>query len=311
MLTAWALNLHEKSDVVVTTNKTSSHFLRFLLLFITPLVGCHSIDRNVLRNQSPLKAIEKQPTQTEIEVVFVRIPTRDRESTDALWKEVDELAIDAKFRRKLNKNGFRVGVIGSHIPTEVQNILKNAHRAGKGNISLDSMNNLQETHAITRKLYLQPGQQSELLASTVQKEFQVLELKNGALVGETLRDGQAQFVAELLHGQDERVSLRLTPEVHFGAFRNEYVPGEGMFRLDTGREKKRLQDLQLRAELDDGQILIVGPRADQPGSLGHQFFNQQSTDQSISKLMMIRICEIATDNATAPDDEGDADSDEA
>jgi len=27
--------------------------------------------------------------------------------------------------------------------------------------------------------------------------------------------------------------------------------------------------------------------------------------------MMIRICEIATDNATAPDDEGAADSDEA
>ena len=303
-------NRHEKRNVAANTYKRDPHHLGFILLLVTLLTGCHSIDRNVLRNQSPLKAIEKQPTQTEIEVVFVRIPTRDRESTDALWKEVDELAIDAKFRRKLNKNGFRVGVIGSQIPTEVQNILQNAHRAGKENISLDSMSNLQETHAITRKLYMQPGQQSELLASSVQKEFQMLELRNGSLVGETLRDGQAQFVAELLHGQDDRVSLRLTPEVHFGAFRNEYVPGEGMFRLDTGREKKRLQGLQLRAELDDGQILIVGPRADQPGSLGHQFFNQQATEQSISKLMMIRICEIATDGDRDPIDEGAADEDE-
>ena len=273
----------------------------YCLLLITGLTsffGCRSVDRQKLRHESPLTVLEKTPTQTELEVIFVRIPPRDQEATTALWKEVDELAIDAKFRRALQKNGFRVGIIGTQIPGEVQTILQNAHRAGKGNISLEEIGDLKSTHAITRKLFLQPGQQCELLASSIQKEFQMLEMHDGALVGQTLHDGQAQFVAEILDGQDERIVLRLTPEVHFGNFHNEYVPGEGMFRLKTSREKKRLGRLQLDANLDRGQILIVGPQADQPGSLGHRFFNEQATEKTISKLMMIRICDIAIANTT-------------
>ena len=273
----------------------------YCLLLITGLAcffGCQSIDQQKIRNESPLAVLEKTPTQTELEVIFVRIPPRDQEATTALWQEVDELAIDAKFRRELRKNGFRVGIIGTQIPGEVQTILQNAHRAGKGNISLKELGDLQSTHAITRTIFLQPGQQSELLASSIQKEFQMLEMHDGALVGQTLHDGQAQFVAEILDGQDEHIVLRLTPEIHFGEFHNEYVPGEGMFRLNTSREKKRLGRLQLDANLDRGQILIVGPQADQPGSLGHRFFNEQATSKSISKLMMIRICDIAIASTT-------------
>ncbi len=295
---------------LVKCNGTNGCHSMWIVLALTCFVGCQSIDKKILRSESLLKALEKQPTQTELEVVFVRISPRDQESTDLLWKEVDELAIDAKFRRELNKNGFRVGVIGTQTPTEVQQILQNAHRAEKGNVALETMGDLQSTHAITRKLYLQPGQQSELLASSVQKEFQILELRDGSLVGQTLHDGQAQFIAEVLHEQDDRVSLRLTPEVHFGAFRNEYVPGEGMFRLDTSREKKRLGGLQLQTILERGQILIVGPKADQPGSLGHRFFNEQAADKSISKLMMLRVCEIATEDNNAAINNDALESDE-
>ena len=269
-----------------------------LIIGLTSFSGCRSIDQQKRQIESPLAVLEKTPTQIELEVIFVRIPPRDQEATAALWQEVDELAIDAKFRRELRKNGFRVGIIGTQIPKEVQTILQNAHRAGTGNISLEELGDLQSTHAITRKLFLQPGQQSELLASSIQKEFQMLEMHDGALVGQTLHDGQAQFVAEILDGQDERIVLRLTPEVHFGEFHNEYVPGEGMFRLNTSRDKKRLGRLQLDANLDQGQILIVGPQADQPGSLGHRFFNEQATAKSISKLMMIRICDIAIASTT-------------
>ena len=54
-------NRHEKRDAVANTYKRNPYHLGFILLLVTLLTGCHSIDRNVLRNQSPLKAIEKQP----------------------------------------------------------------------------------------------------------------------------------------------------------------------------------------------------------------------------------------------------------
>ena len=247
-----------------------------------------------MRNTSPLAALEKAPTQTELEVVFVRIPPRDLEATNMLWQEVDELAIDAKFRRELHKNGFRVGVVGTQNSGEIQKILQTAHQARTNKVALEKFGNLKSTHAISRKIFLQPGQQSELLASSVQKEFQMLEMHDGELIGQTLSDGQAQFIVEIRDSNDEQVALRLTPEIHFGAFHNEYVPGEGMFQLQTSREKKRLPRLQVDADLHQGQILIVGPQANQPGSLGHRFFNEQAADKSISKIMMIRLGDFPT-----------------
>ena len=265
-----------------------------LLFAISGSHGCRSIKQPKINNASPLAVLEKAPTQTELEVVFVRIPPRDLEATNMLWQEVDELAIDAKFRRELHKNGFRVGVVGTQSSGEIQKILQTAHQARTSKVALEEFGNLQSTHAISRKLFLQPGQQSELLASSVQKEFQMLEMHNGNLVGQTLNDGQAQFIVEIREVNDQQVALRLTPEIHFGAFHNEYVPGEGMFQLQTSREKKRLARLQVDADLHQGQILILGPQADQPGSLGHRFFNEQAADKSISKIMMIRLSDFPT-----------------
>ena len=297
--------IHESNLPTKSLGKNVSHrFFKFVwccLLSVVALqgfLGCRSIKQQKFGNTSPLTVLEKAPTQTELEVIFIRIPPRDQESTNVLWQEVDELAIDAKFRRELHKNGFRVGIVGTQSSGEIQKILQSAHRAGKGNFAMEKIGNLQSTHAISRKVFLQPGQQSELLASSIQKKFQMLEMQDGQLVGQTLNDGQAQFILEVLEGKDEHVVLRLTPEVHFGEFHNEYVPGEGMFRLDTSREKKRLARLQVDADLNRGQILIVGPRADQTGSLGHRFFNEQAADKSISKIMMIRICEIPAGEIT-------------
>ena len=265
-----------------------------LISAVTGSHGCRSIKQPEIRNASPLAALEKAPTQTELEVVFVRIPPRDLEATNRLWQEVDELAIDAKFRRELHKNGFRVGVVGTQTSGEIQKILQTAHQARTNKVVLEDFGNLQSTHAISRKIFLQPGQQSELLASSVQKEFQMLEMHDGELIGQTLSDGQAQFIVEIRDVNDEQVALRLTPEIHFGAFHNEYVPGEGMFQLQTSREKKRLPRLQVDADLHQGQILIVGPQANQPGSLGHRFFNEQAADKSISKIMIIRLSDFPT-----------------
>ena len=265
-------------------------------------IGCRAINKPKIRNATPLAALEKAPSQTELEVVFVRIPPRDQEATNLLWQEVDELAIDAKFRRELHKNGFRVGVVGPNSSGEIQEILQSAHHARTGNVALEDVGDMQSTHAISRKVFLQRGQQSELLASSIQKEFQMLEMHDGKLVGQTLNDGQAQFIVKIQELKNAQVTLRLIPEIHFGPFHNEYIPGDGMFQLQTSREKKRLTRLQVDADLQPGQILIVGPQADQPGSLGHRFFNEQSADKSISKIMMIRLCDFPITELESADD---------
>ena len=261
-----------------------------LILFATH--GCRAIDHNKLKDKSPLAALQKTPEQTELEVIFLHVSQSHRETAKQLWKEVDEQAIPARQRRDLNKNGFRVGVLGSQLPRDVGKILQAAQDAQNTTFSFE-MNTNHESSAIRRKIFLRAGQKGELLASSVQEEFHVLQINQGEIQGRTFPDGQGQFLIEAAGTEDGRVKLKMLPEVHYGEFRNQYVPGEGMFRLDTSRRKERFDQLRVVATLVSDQILIIGPQPNCPGSLGHRFFNEQSIDQSISKLLLVRVCEIA------------------
>ena len=98
------------SDRGITPSVKRLWLCLYLVCAVSGFLGCRSINKPKIRNTSPLSVLEKAPSQTELEVVFVRIPPRDQESTNLLWQEVDELAVDAKFRRELHKNGFRVGL---------------------------------------------------------------------------------------------------------------------------------------------------------------------------------------------------------
>jgi hypothetical protein len=275
----------------------------FLPFILPSLSGCRVVDRQKLKAESPLKTLQKSYQQTELEVIFIRIPPRDREATEQLWKEVDEQAVPAEFRRELNKNGFRVGVLGTQLPLEMEKIMQTAEEARENAMPFDRVNDQTSILAIRRRLFLSRGQRGELLASSVQPEFHILEMKRGEIFGRTLKDGQGQFMIEAAATDDGRVHIQLAPEVHYGNFRNQYVPGEGMFRLDTSRRKERFDHLRIEADLTNDQIMIIGPQSNQPGSLGHRFFNEQAVDKSVSKLLMIRVRDIASESML--DDEAD------
>ena len=51
-----------------------------------------------------------------VELVFVRLDTQDSEMRDALWKLVDEQALDDALRRRLAANGLRAGIVTSQLP---------------------------------------------------------------------------------------------------------------------------------------------------------------------------------------------------
>ncbi len=262
------------------------------LIFFTQY-GCRTVDQQKLQTASPLTPIQKSPEQTELEVVFVHTPQPDKEAMDQLWKEIDEQAIPARLRRNLNQNGFRVGVLGTQLSPEVEKILRTAEDAQNNILPLEVDDNGDSIRAIRRKLFLKEGQRGELLASRVQEHFHVLHINQGEILGRTFPDGQGQFLIEAARTDDGRVHLKLSPEVHYGKFRNQYIPGEGMFQLDTSRRKERFDRMRVEANLGGEQIMIIGAQPNREGSLGHRFFHEQSIDKSISKLLFIRVCDIA------------------
>ena len=162
------------------------------LCALLALCGCHLFRdgaTNKLTGKSPLAPLVADPQQTQLEVFFVRLPSGDAQAVDALWQEVDEQSLPAEDRRRLSRNGFRAGVIGSRLPAQVTEAL--AHAApptGPGQVPAPESET--QMGATRHQISLRAGQCGELVASGVLSQFHILEFKDGRPQGQTLEDGQ-------------------------------------------------------------------------------------------------------------------------
>ncbi len=253
--------------------------------------GCRVFKADLNGSESPLAPLQKSPEQVEVDVVFVRVPDSDPEVMERLWEDVDEQAIPAAERRQLGRNGFRAGVVGTQLPARLAEIVAQASKMeGDGPLQVDvaDAENLRVTR---RRMFLQRGQKGELVAAPVQAELQILYSNQSELQGDTFHDVQPQFAIRAEPMDDGRVELTLVPELHYGEYRQRYVPGEGMFRLDNSRDKEVYSQLRLGAPVSPGQILLLGVQGARSGSLGYQFFTDTSSSPSTTKLLLIRVAE--------------------
>ena len=266
------------------------HDLGVALLFgLILLPGCRMVDDAALADKSPLAAAGEEPRHVVLDVVFVRVPTIEPSPAGDLWEHVDESAIPAAQRRRLAQNGFRVGVIGSELPPALAEVVGSARSLHGNGATTPDEDATGHVGATRRQMLLYAGQRGELIASSVQAEFHVIEINEGELRGETYRDGQAQFSVRGQRNPDGQAAVTLVPEIHHGAFRQKYVPGEGMFRLDTRRDRRICDRLQIEVKLAAGQMLVLGSRPDRSGSLGYRFFHTSGSGAPQQKLLLLRL----------------------
>jgi len=275
-----------------------------LIAALWALPGCRLFRDDAalaLHGKSPLTPLTANPSHTQLEVYFVRLPSGDVEAAKSVWREVDEQSLPAEDRRRLTRNGFRAGVIGSRLPAVVSEALTQAvPPVGPGQVPAAEPE--EQLGATRHHMTLRPNQRGELVASGVLAQFHVLELKGGRPQGETLEDGQAQFGIISQPLPDGRVRLELTPEIHYGPYRQRYAAGEGSFRFDNSRKKKVLTDLKLTATLSPGEVLFLSGRPDQPGSLGDRFFRESDGAAPRPRLLMLRVSPSLGDPAFQGDE---------
>src|SRR5438105_316043 len=93
-----------------------------LVLGLLAAGGCSSY-QGKRDGQSLLKKPRLAPDSVVLEVFAVHFRRDDNELYRAIWQEVDEQSLPAEVRRRLTDNGFRAGVVSSHLPQAVQRIL--------------------------------------------------------------------------------------------------------------------------------------------------------------------------------------------
>jgi len=273
-----------------------------LILLVLPilsvLAGCTSPLGP--KGVSPLRPAQMSLDSVALEIVSVRIPPGDGELGSRVWDEVDEQVLPPELRQRLAKSGFRAGLIGGQVPAVLAKLLELSDRpAAAGEPGQVAAADVQPVPRLAhRHLQTRAGQRNEIIASGIHERLPVLLCESGELRGQTYE--QAQGILALVADPQPggQVRLELTPELHHGQSRQQWVGNQAAWRLEAGRPKRVFDDLRVSALLSPGWMLLVGARSDSAGSLGHSFF-LEGTDRDAhpeQKLILVRLCQTQHDD---------------
>ena len=261
--------------------------------------GCRSIAPDA-KGQSPLKPMGLSQNSLVLDIFFIRFPFGDATVNEQLWDEIDEQHFSPQCRRRLFENGFRVGRIGGRIPVELFRLLELGDKpVATGEPKQLVLEDLGRGPRVSRRhLQIQPRRRSEIIASDVYDELAVITKDAwGQIGGKFFKQAQAMLALRAELQNDGRVSLCITPEVHHGQPRMQYVGGsQGVLLLDSGRDREVFDSLAVRATLAPGEMFVVTSLPNRPGSLGHHFFTETNSGKLQQKLLLIRLSQTQHDD---------------
>ena len=233
-----------------------------------------------------------------VEVFFVHVPAADQPRIDDAWREVDEQALPTALRQDLARHGFRVGVVGSQLPAAIDEIVRTQGSTATASQAQADVSEAQPI-ASRQELRLRPGKRGEIIPSPVYEKLTVMAWKDGELTGRTYESVQGKFRAQCQPQGDGRVRVELTPELHHGKSKRQFVGDDGVWRLDTGQERVVFDELRIAALLSPGQYLLIAAR-DQPlRSLGRDFLSSVSSGKPVQKLLVLRLVKSEYDDTLA------------
>jgi hypothetical protein len=259
-------------------------------------VGCTLIDRHTSgESKSLLVGASPSPDSVALEIFFARAAIGDERLNGKLWNEVDEQRVPAELRRKLGTDGFRVGVVGGHLPDDLAKLLTITDQPQAKSDTPNPINLESEPNVTLRRLQTRYGTRNEVVCSHVYEELPRLRREDGQIIGKTMTQAEGRFALKVRSQASSGIELELIPELHYGEARQQWVGTDGIWRLEAGRPREVLNDLDLKLSLGPGEMLVMTSIANRPGSLGHYFFTQPTSERLAQKLLVIRMAQATPD----------------
>jgi len=282
-----------------------------LILWSVLLVlgGCAPVQLGLNNAKGPDRSILKKPRMSQdsvgLDIFFVRFPFAERETNGQLWNETDEQQIPGEVRRRLAENGFRAGVLASQVPPALSRLLELPDKPAAQPDSEVGAACLESEPRVTRRhLQLRAARRGEIIASGIYDQLPVLLREAGEVCGQTYSQAQGLLAVTSHPQRDGRVQLTLTPELHYGPLRQQWVGGEGIeqavLRLEAGRPRRVFDTMAVSVTLAPGEMLLLSSLPNRPGSLGHHFLTCGDAERREQKLLIIRLAHTQHNDLLAP-----------
>jgi hypothetical protein len=233
------------------------------------------------------------PRTLPLEIGFVRYDVHDAVLHEELWNFVDEQALGPEARRRLNANGLRAGVVMGTLPPPI------AERLAQATVGDPAAGDPAGGRKLLRLL---PGRRAEVVAATAVPALVLIEEGEDGVRGATYHDATPQVAIEARPAADGCVHLEAVPEVKHGPVVRSWVGEEGLFRLEAGQRRHRLEHLEIAATLRPRSLLIVGCAGDPTSTIGDALLRDRVGGSL--RLLVLRPLEAAVDPlfAAAPVD---------
>lgn len=226
------------------------------------------------------------PDVVQMEVMLLERPAGDAYLSEHVWKVADEQVVSLEQKAVLADNGIRVGQIGGITPAELQRLLtskeSNPNPRGK---------QLHAGHAVTLVVGPRaPVNRFPLVLGSQTTPVDVADAECVLTVVPTLTD-------------NGRTRLRFTPVLRHGEAVREARPAADRsgWVIEEEQPTERYAALAWDVEVAPNEYVIVGARADRPGTLGHHCFVRPGEAVPVQRLLVIRTgrSTAGEQNATA------------
>jgi len=260
-----------------------------LLLASLGVAGCATWSESALP-ELPLPRMSQD--SVVLETAFVRIPV-DLD-LEGVWREVDEQQLDPTTRGRLAANGIRLGVVGTQLPDSLRRMLDSpAAELPRGQDPLTTS----RPSSLQQQVQNRAGERSELIVvPQIAPGTAVLVNDEGKVRAQQFQEGQALLALRTYPAGDGTVRLEVSPVVKHGQVRQQWAPGNGVYRYDFSREEFVFEQLRFEVLLSPGQSLVVASTAESKGLGGLLFARPEEP-----LVLLIRLAQTQYNDLFAPE----------
>ncbi|MCA9079283.1 MAG: hypothetical protein KDA58_01940 [Planctomycetaceae bacterium] len=249
------------------------------LLVVTGGSGCALLEEEGRSTtaENPLPPIVAPRDAVELEVFVVDRTVGDPLLGAALWNSLHELSsTPPQIRHSLEMHGIQLAMSPSRPPQTVQALL--ALSGGQDPTRCTYMNT-----------YVLPANQPIPLPVTVMEPEASLRLPADPGQPLVLKHGHGLLQVQASKVEEGWARVEVTPMIQHGADVPRYRATAEEWVVDQGQQAIMLYDQRFTAELNEGELLVVGYTGGQPESVGERFFRGEWKSIPIERLVIIRL----------------------